>query len=211
MVYTYQIVSYIPFNTIAYLREKEGCIRECRCIGVEDEPDIQLGARWEIAGFTESGILTSNGRIYVNGKEIGCLFCSEADAQFNTWCTPINKLYKEIPFSEVMAKCYPSVEILGCNKRSRVLVWSVENQELRQLRADFNYYFNDNGELSVYVKELEELTCYATKKDAINHFPKLDVIRLNGKAKKDNQNKFVTIKVDKKRWEEFQKFVGSVK
>lgn len=211
MRYSYQVVSYIPLNTIAYLREKQGCIRECRCVGVGDEHDIKLNARWEIAGFTESGILRSDSRIYVDGKVIGCLFCTEADAQFNTWCTPIDKLYKKIPFSDVLTKCYPLVQTWCGGETYWVKVWSVENQELRQEDANFNFYFNDNGELRVYVKELEELTCYATKEEAINHFPKVDVIRLNGKAKKDNQNEFVTIKVDTKRWEEFQKFVRSVK
>jgi hypothetical protein len=87
----------------------------------------------------------------------------------------------------------------------------VENQVLREINATFNFYFNDDGELSVYVKELEELTCYATKEDAINHFPKVDVIRLNGLTKIGNEEKFVTIKVEKKRWDDFKRFVDSVK
>jgi hypothetical protein len=207
----YQVVSYIPLNTIAYLRDKQGCIRECRCVGVKDEGVTELGSHWEVAGFIELGNLHSDNRIYINGIQIGVLFCSEEDAQFQEWNTPINKLYKKIPFSDVMAKCYPSVKIhinLYCYW---VKVWSVENQVLREINATFNFYFNDDGELSVYVKELEELTCYATKEDAINHFPKVDVIRLNGLTKIGNEEKFVTIKVEKKRWDDFKRFVDSVK
>ena len=207
----YQVVSYIPLNTIAYLRDKQGCIRECRCVGVKDEGITQLGSRWEIAGLIELGILRSDNRIYVDGIQIGVLFCSEEDAQFQVWHTSINTLYKKLPFPDVMAKCYPLVKIhlhLYCY---RVKVWSVENQQLRENNATFNFYFNDDGELSVYVKELEELTCYATKEDAINHFPKVDVIRLNRLTKIGNEEEFVTIKVEKKRWDDFKKFVESVK
>ena len=211
MVHLYQIVSYIPLNTIAYVREKKGCIRECRCVGVGDEHGIKLDSSWEIAGFTELGILRTDSRIYVDGKEIGCLFCSEADAQFNAWYTSIDELYEEIHFKNVIAKCYPSVEVKTCRETCYVKIWSVKNQELREENANFHFYFNDDGELRVYIKDLEELTCYATKEDAINHFPKVDVIRLNEPTKIGNQNEFVTIKVDKKRWDDFKKFVGSVK
>jgi hypothetical protein len=107
----YQVVSYIPLNTIAYLRDKQGCIRECRCVGVKDEGVTELGSHWEVAGFIELGNLHSDNRIYIDGIQIGVLFCSEEDAQFQEWNTPINKLYKKIPFSDVMAKCYPSVKM----------------------------------------------------------------------------------------------------
>lgn len=207
----YQEVRYIPFNTIAYLRDKQGCIRECRCVGVEEEHIAQLGSRWEIAGFKELGILRSDNRIYVDGIQIGVLFCSEEDAQCQVWQTSINELYKMLPFPYIMAKCYPLAKIHCHLYCYWVKVWSVENQVLREINATFNFYFNDDGELSVYVKELEELTCYATKEDAINHFPKVDVIRLNGLTKIGNEENFVTIKVEKKRWDDFKKFVDSVK
>lgn len=123
----YQEVRYIPLNTIAYLRDKQGCIRECRCVGVKDEDVTQLGSRWEIAGFIELGILRSDNRIYVDDIQIGVLFCSEEDAQFQVWDTPINTLYKKIPFSDVMAKCYPLVKIQLRVYCYWVKVWSVLN------------------------------------------------------------------------------------